>query len=357
MDSVTQAVFGAGIQGALLGRHQGLRKALLAGAVLGTLPDLDVLIDYGDPISGMINHRGFSHSVFVLTAAAGALTALIRRWWPSPDYGAFRLFITLWLVFITHPLLDALTAYGTQLYWPFRPIPTSWASLFIIDPLFTLPLVVAVLAGLIAGFGPRTHAMIKYALAWCVVYIGLSLGAKNIIENRIQQQLAADGIQTQATFSTPGPMNILLWRVVIKTDDDRYVEAISSLLDSKPAEYVVRPLNSHLATVAPMPELQGLRWFSGDWLRYDVIGGQLVVSDLRMGLATGYYSFRFLVARQTGPGGTWQPVVPQYWPTSRGTSELSRVLGRIWKQEPPLPLETWDLRMTEPAARPPGRFY
>jgi inner membrane protein len=357
MDSVTQAVFGAGIQGALLGRYQGLRKALLAGAVLGTLPDLDVLIDYGDPISGMINHRGFSHSIFVLTVAAGALTAAMRRWSPSPHYGALRLFITLWLVLITHPLLDALTAYGTQLYWPFKPIPTSWASLFIIDPVFTVPLLLAVLAGLVAGFGPRTHTLLKGALAWCVVYIGLSLGAKSIVENRVQQQLAAAGIQTQAIFSTPGPMNILLWRVVVKTSDDRYVEAVNSLLDTQPAEYVVRPLNSHLANVAPMPELQGLRWFSGDWLRYDVINGQLVVSDLRMGLGTGYYSFRFLVAQQTGPGASWQAIVPEYWPTSRGTSELGRVLERIWKQDPALPLETWDLRMNEPAARAPGRFF
>src|SRR3546814_16819747 len=67
MDSLTQAVLGAGIQGAMLGRYHG-RKALAAGALLATLPDLDVLIDYGDPVSGMINHRGFSHSVFILTA-------------------------------------------------------------------------------------------------------------------------------------------------------------------------------------------------------------------------------------------------------------------------------------------------
>lgn len=357
MDSITQAVLGAGIQGALLGRRQGLRKALLSGAILGTLPDLDVFIDYGDPISGMIHHRGFSHSLFVLTAGAAGLTAVVRRWLPSPDYGALRLFITLWLVLITHPLLDALTAYGTQLFWPLRPTPTSWSSLFIIDPLFTLPLVVAVLAGLLAGYGMRTHAMLKGALIWCLVYIGLSLGAKNLIEHRVQRQLAADGIQSLATFSTPGPLNILLWRVVTKTTNDRYVETIASVLDTKPAEYVVRPLNSDLARVARMPQLQGLRWFSGDWLRYDVIGGQLVASDLRMGLATGYYSFRFLVARQTGPGGSWQAVVPQYWPTNRGTSELGSVLTRIWAQQPPLPLDAWDQRMTEPAARAPGRFF
>ncbi|MGP1614326.1 MAG: metal-dependent hydrolase, partial [Pollutimonas bauzanensis] len=108
MDSLTQAALGAGISGAMLGRFHG-RKALLAGALLATLPDLDVLIDYGDPVSGMINHRGFSHSLFVLTGVAALLTAALRRWKPAQEYGAGRLLLALWLVLITHPLLDAFT--------------------------------------------------------------------------------------------------------------------------------------------------------------------------------------------------------------------------------------------------------
>src|SRR5690606_8928769 len=81
LDSITQAALGAGIAGAMLGRRLG-RKALIAGAVLGTLPDLDILIGYGDPLSQMINHRGFSHSVFVLTALSALLTWLVHRWRP-----------------------------------------------------------------------------------------------------------------------------------------------------------------------------------------------------------------------------------------------------------------------------------
>lgn len=358
MDSVTQAVFGAGIQGVMLGRQQGLRKALLAGAALATLPDLDVLIDYGDPILGMINHRGFSHSVFILTAFAGLLTAVIRRFWPSPHYSSSRLFLTLWLVLITHPILDALTSYGTQLVWPLKPIPASWASLFIIDPFFTVPLLLAVLAGLLAGFGPRTLGALKVTLAWCCIYAAASLGLKNLTEQRVVQALGNQGIQVDAVFSTPQPFNILLWRVVARTPDDHYIEAIHSVLDTRPAEFIRLPLNSHLAReIPPLPQLDGLQWFSGNWLRYDEIQGQLVVSDLRMGLATGYYSFRFLIARRTGPDGNWQTITPEYWPTNRGTSELNRVLQRIVQQDPPLPLAQWEQRMTEIPPRAPGRFF
>ncbi|WP_256660794.1 metal-dependent hydrolase, partial [Pseudomonas sp. JV551A1] len=69
MDSITQAVLGAALQGTVLGRIQG-RRSLLYGAALGTLPDLDVIIRYADPVSQMTYHRGFSHSLFVLSGLA-----------------------------------------------------------------------------------------------------------------------------------------------------------------------------------------------------------------------------------------------------------------------------------------------
>lgn len=358
MDSVTQAVFGAGIQGLMLGRQQGLRKALLAGAVLATLPDLDVLIDYGDPILGMINHRGFTHSVFILTAFAALLTLVIRRFWPSPHYSASRLFVTLWLVLITHPLLDALTSYGTQLLWPWKPTPTSWASLFIIDPFFTVPLLVAVLAGLVSGLGPRTFKLLKASMVWCCVYALASLGLKQWTEQRVVQEMAAQGIHAEHVFSTPQPFNILLWRVVVKTPEHDYVEAIRSVFDTEPSEWIRLPLNHDQAQAAPESEqLKGLRWFTGDWLRYDVIDDQLIVSDLRMGLATGFYTFRFKVAERSEPGGAWQSVTPTYWPTSRGTSELVRVLNRIVQQEPGLPLSDWESNMKKPLQQPAVRAF
>jgi len=377
MDSLTQAVLGAGIQGALLGRFHG-RKALVAGALLATLPDLDVLIDHGDPISGMINHRGFSHSVFVLTALAALLTWLYRRWRPHPDYGAGRLFLTLWLVLVTHPLLDAFTSYGTQLWWPLRPIPTAWSSIFIIDPFFTVPLTLVVIAALIAGNKPRTGPALGIALGWCALYLAASLGIKGFVEGRVKHQLASEGIHTQAVFSTPEPFNILLWRVVTRTDDDHYVETISSLLDRQPPEHLRLPLNSGLAwareagpAASPMagpahgedagtpgaiqahraisPQLAGLQWFTGNWLRYDAIDNHLVVSDLRMGLGTGYYSFRFVIARRNGAGAPWVPETPHYWPRNRGTEQLESVIRRVWQQQPPLPLAQWEALMTSPA--------
>ncbi len=356
MDSLTQAVLGAGIQGAMLGRFHG-RKALVAGALLGTLPDLDVLIDYGDPVLNMINHRGFSHSLFVLTAVAALITLLARRWRPCPDYGAGRLFLAIWLVLITHTLLDAFTAYGTQLLWPLMPVPTAWSSLFIIDPFYTLPLLVVVIAGLIMGARPALTRTLCWGLGLSTCYLAASIAAKITIEARVQHMLEQKGETVVSVFSTPEPFNILLWRVVARTADDHYIETISSLLDQSTPEHIKLPLNTNLAdSLTGSTQLAGLRWFTGDWLRYDVIKGQMVASDLRMGLATGHYSFRFVMAERTGPDHSWQAITPVYWPRERGLAELRPVIRRVWQQQPPLPLAKWEQNMTElPVSSPPDQ--
>src|SRR3546814_6404978 len=73
-----------------------------------------------------------------------------------------------------------------------------------------------------------------------------------------------------------------------------------------PSESLRRPLNTVLADALPdSSRLAGLRWFTDNWLRYDSIDNRLVVTDLRMGLGGGFYSFRFEMARRDGPGSDW----------------------------------------------------
>lgn len=344
MDSVTQAVLGASVSGVMLGRYHG-RKAYVAGAILGTLPDLDVLIRYSNPIANMINHRGFSHSVFVLTALSLVLTWLIRKWPPATQYDWKRLFATLWLVFITHVLADAFTSYGTQLFWPLMPTPTSWSSIFIIDPFFTIPMLIATIAGISWGARPRVQRMNALALGWCVAYLCVSLAGKAVAESRVRTALEQSGVEVEAIFSTPGPFNILLWRVVARTDDDHYYEYITSLLDKAPREHVKAALNTSMADRFPDdPMINGLRWFSGDWIRYDIIDTHLVATDLRMGLGTGYYSFRFRIAERD-THGRWVAITPERWPSDRGLDALKAVLNRVLSTDPPLPLQAWESRM------------
>lgn len=339
MDSLTQAMLGASVQGAMLGRWQG-RKALLYGALLGTLPDLDVLIDYGDAVANVTYHRGFSHSLLVLSGLALLLAWLVRHFRPHPGYGGGRLFLALWLVLVTHVLLDSLTSYGTQLLWPLSTPPVNWSSVFIIDPLYTLPLVGAVLGGACCSLRGRGLLWQYWALGLSSLYLGLTLAGKQMAESRVTAELERQGIRAEALFSGPTPFNSLLWRVVARDGGD-YHEALVGWLDRRPPELVRLPRGNALAAeLGDSPQLARLRWFTQDWLRYDEIDGQLVVTDLRLGMA-GLHPFRFLLAERHGEG--WRPFPSvELWPVDRG--DLHRLLqlwARIWNEDQPLPLAEW----------------
>lgn len=339
MDSITQAVLGAGVQAALLGRWQG-RKALLYGAMLGTLPDLDVVIDYGDAVAQMTYHRGFSHSLFVLSGVALLIAWLARRWRPDPGYSGRRLFLTVWLVLITHVLLDAFTSYGTQLLWPLATPPVAWSTLFIIDPLYTLPLLVAVLVTGVSGLGDGRLRWHYWALGLSSLYLAFTLAGKQMAESRVNQALQAHGITPDSLFSTPTPFNSLLWRVLV-LDGERYYEALVGWFDGQPPQLQPLPRGAAWrAQLAGSPQHARLEWFSRGVLRYDRIGDQLVVTDLRMGMA-GYHPFRFAMAEWRD--GEWRPIPwVERQPTLRGdAARLGQLWTRIWRPGTPVPLDEW----------------
>lgn len=359
MDSLTQAVLGAALQGTVLGKVQG-RRSLIYGAMLATVPDLDVVIRYADPVSKMTFHRGFSHSLFVLTGLALLLTWLtllvVRRRRPDAGYTGVRVFMAYWLVLITHPLLDAFTVYGTQLLWPFQPTPQSWAAVFIIDPVYTLPLLGGVIYAAVKGMTGRVTAVLAGLLLFSTAYLGFGLVAKNIAEQRFHSALRAEQIDVTQLRAIPMPFTTLLWRVIAKTPDGHYYEGISGLFDKGPPEWQRQPLNLDAARVVEgVPLYERLRWFTGDWLRYDVVGDALVVTDLRMGIP-GNYTFRFQMARCDGEG-RWVVEQPGFWrgagvDSIRNPEALRLIMARILHQHPPLPLERWAAEfMDKPAPK------
>lgn len=65
MDSLTQIILGATV-GKLAGGNRLGNRAALWGTIGGTIPDLDVLLGLiYDPVSYLMIHRGFSHSIFL----------------------------------------------------------------------------------------------------------------------------------------------------------------------------------------------------------------------------------------------------------------------------------------------------
>ena len=329
MDSLTQAVLGASIAGACAPRGQ-RRKALLAGAALGTLPDLDVLIDFGGAVENFTYHRGFSHSLFVLAPASLLIWWALKLAWAPVKAAPGRWLAAISLTLLTHPLLDAHTAYGTQLFWPLTVPPTSWATLFIIDPLYTLPLLTGTLLAAFLPARPMSDTGLRAGLALSTLYLAWSWTAQGIVARHADTVLAEAGIDNAPVFITPTPFNTMLWRVVVQTGDG-YLEGFDSLLVDEPdLEFQSHSSDTRaLAAAGEIWAVGRLRWFARDFIKAEVDDGRLVISDLRMGQEP-HYVFRHVVAARNNPH--WEAVPSELLPFSVDQRALGTLWQRLWAE-------------------------
>ena len=335
MDSLSQLLLGASVAGAAVPvGHR--RAAMLAGAALGTLPDLDsfpIALFTDDPVALMTLHRGFSHSLFVLPLLGWAIWAVLRWRGGRVAHAPRDWFRAIQLALVTHPLLDAFTVYGTQLLWPLATPPVMWSSVFIIDPLYTIWLLLGVAVAAFAGSRPLARRALLAGLVLSTAYLGWSLLAKSMVEREAERSLAAIGLQGAPRFSVPMPFNTLLWRVVAMTPEG-FVEGEHSLV----ADTRLIAFRHHasdvraLAQVQDFPPVARLSWFNRGFMKASERDGQLVLSDLRMG-AEPDYSFNFAVARRDGDG--WREIPPEQlaWPWE-ARRRLAQMWHRIWNEPP-----------------------
>ncbi len=303
MDTVSQAALGAAVGVAVMGRHRPFWQAALAGAVVGTLPDLDVFIDQGDAVNNMVLHRAETHAFFwqllasvpiaYLLALATRSTRLFRRWWLMATLGLF-----------THAILDGLTIYGTQLALPFSDHPFGLGSLFIIDPLYTLPL----LLGLLCTAMCRSQNRRRWnglGLALSTLYAGWAVGAQAHVTQRVMATPEAEGLSASQVLVTPTPFNTVLWRIVLRHEGS-YQEGFYSLLDplkapGRPIRFTRHDRGGGLEAVTQdYPKANQVRAFSKGFYALSDDGRYVSISDLRMGQHP-YYAFSFRFAEHRSP--------------------------------------------------------
>jgi len=334
LDSLTQIVLGGSVAAAVVpAAHR--RRAAVAGAVLGTLPDLDgipLALMGADVVTAVTWHRGPSHSLPVLALFGWLVWLLLHKYWAPVREAPRPWLAAILLALITHPLLDAFTVYGTQLLWPLPPRPTMWSSVFIIDPAYTLPLLVGFVAILWLGARPAGPRFVMAGLVLSSAYLAWTLAAKAWVDHDARQALAARGLQDAPMFSVPMPFNTLLWRVVALTPDG-YLEGYRSLaVDTKPMTFTPWPSHTPaLRELSETPAVARLLWFTSGFMGAREVNGRLILSDLRMG-AEPDYTFQYAVAQRT-PGGAWQPIPPEKVGGFRNAREqLGRAWTRLWHE-------------------------
>lgn len=320
LDPLTHALAGATLAWTATGRHLG-RRSLLIGAAAALLPDIDVLIrSTADPLLAIEHHRGFTHALLFIPIG-GAIAALPfatkLRWRWALLAGI--------LAYASHSLLDAATTYGTQWFWPFSRLRVGFDIISIIDPLFTLVLVIGLIAALFAR-----RRIVAFALALCVVWLVVGLVQRERA-SAAQAQLAStrgDRLARGEVFPTIG--NTLVWRSIYESAGKLHIDRIRVpwFGDATFAAVDAVPL-----AIAPQDDAKLRRdferfaWFSSGWIASSPSDVSLI-GDARYSLQTDRYDpvwgIRFRVVSE--PMTEWvdrsrerKPQVAQLW---------SEILGR-----------------------------
>jgi len=263
MDSITQIVLGAAVGEILLGRQLG-NKALLLGAIGGTIPDLDVVYNFfdKDPIRQLEVHRSYSHSMFTHLLLAWPLTWISKKWSAIKIPGS-KWYLFWFMALFTHALLDCCTTYGTQFFLPFTNYQVAFNNISVIDPLYTLPFLFILLGCL---FFKRTNPMRRKFL-WTSVavssaYLLLTFGLKFVVHEKFRESLVSNEIQVTELNSTPTILNSILWSGIAYNDTMLYVSEYSFLKSNQPIEWIGYKRNKELLTTYDSPALKTITWFS-----------------------------------------------------------------------------------------------
>ena len=298
MDSLTQIVLGAAVGEAVLGKKVG-NKALLYGAIAGTIPDLDIFAShFTDTVSALAIHRGFTHSVVFSVLFAPIFGWLVSRYENYKDFKGWS-----WLFFwalITHPILDAHTTWGTQLFWPLD-LRLAFKTIFVIDPLYTLPFLMFLILTMFQKRASKKRRMYNgIGLTLSTAYLALTFVLKSIAFTQFEKALNHQNITYLQIDTRPSPLNTILWNANIETESN-YLLGTYSFFDSKDITFESYPKNHELlGDLIHHKKVKRMIAISEGWYTIHKLNDKLYFNDLRFGLLSmepqsQNFAFRYLI--------------------------------------------------------------
>jgi len=289
MDSLTQIVLGAACGEAVLGKKIG-NKALLFGAIGGTIPDLDVFVGrwiYDNEIDIMAFHRGFMHSILFTVLGAfvfGWLVFILYN--RGRRKGATTQKNWIWLFFwslFTHTILDSFTPYGTQLFAPFFNYRVAISNISVVDPIYTIPFLICMVVLMFYKRNTQKRKLwLKLGLGISSAYMLLTLINKVYINSVYENSLKDEGIIYSRFQTQPSVFNNILWYGVAETETDYYIGFYSLLDTSSKVETWNKLPKNHDLVSADDKDIKTLAWFSNGY--YNLIekeDGVIRYNDLR----------------------------------------------------------------------------
>ncbi len=331
MDSLTQIVLGIAVSNAVLGKKIG-NRSIVYGTVLGTLPDLDIWIGhfFSDRLAAVELHRGFSHSVlfFALLSALIALILAKREQKYSVSYQ--EAFWASFLILLTHAVLDVFTTWGTQLFWPL-PNKIALKSIFVIDPLYTLPFAVFLILSLLKKKGDKKRYILNnMGLLVSTGYLISTLCLQLLVKEKTIRFLHDKNIMYKNIAVKPSAFNTVLWNISIEDSNGFYLSDYS-FFDKQPLYLTYYPKNEKVIQhLKNEPVVKRLKAISEHQYIITTINNEIYFNDLRFGLlksGLGKEQFAFAY-RLYYKDGKWQAVE---MPKNRedGKLLLKKLVNRI----------------------------
>ena len=233
MDIITQGILGACVAQAGFSRELG-RRALGWGAVIGIIPDFDVIVKISsNPFAEILWHRGITHSIWFGPLIGSGLGYLLWHYYQKRD--ALHTWISLSIcALITHPLLDLFTVYGTQLLSPFLNHRFSIPSIPIIDPIYTGMLIGAVIFGYV--FHQQKSSVIIVAciaLTLTSGYLFYGLAQNNKAYTYARNQLALEGFPNADVRVYPTIFQVFLRRIVVHFPKEIWIGFVTTWVPKK----------------------------------------------------------------------------------------------------------------------------
>ena len=281
MDPISQGTVGAAFAQSTANKKNILRIGII-GFLAGLAPDLDVLIrSSNDPILFLEYHRQFSHSLFFIPFGSLIVALLIFRL-VKGSMGFKTVYVASFLGYATHGLLDACTSYGTQLFWPFSNERVTWNNISIVDPVFTVPIVI--LIGIAIATKKRIFSL--FAIGWIAFYLSLGFVQYERALSAAMELADSRGHNAQRLTLKPSFGNLILWKSIYQHEETFYVDAIRTVQSSTwclGESIRIFDYQYHLPNLdkdsQQAKDIERFRWFSQDYLGYDE--EKKLVTDIR----------------------------------------------------------------------------
>jgi inner membrane protein len=177
--------------------------------------------------------------------------------------------------------------YGTGIFEPFSNYRFQFTTLFIIEPFFTVPLLIAFLALLsLKRDSEKRKFWLKFGLISSLLYLSLTVCNKLYVGKIFSDSMHKQNIHYSDFATAPTPFNTILWNVVAKDTNGLWVGYYSHLDKTKDIKFSFIPYNDSLAgDLINNHVTQQLLLFSEGYYCFTREGDELYVNDLRFGFA------------------------------------------------------------------------